>query len=1522
LPRQQAAAITSINGSFPPPKRQPTPTLKTRQRVAFLSLPFILFIYSLLLPGALAQTSVLTQHNDISRTGANTNETILTPANVNTNSFGKLFTYVVDGYVYAQPLYMPGVTMGSGTAQAGTTHNVLFIATEHDSVYALDADANLGTNANPLWQVSLLDNAHGVPSGVTATTVPDTDVSTDDILPEIGVTGTGVIDPTTGTLYVVGKTKENGLYFQRLHALDISTGAEKFGGPVTLAASVRGNGNGSSGGILNWDPKWENQRAALLLLNGIVYIAFASHGDNGPWHGWVLGYNASTLTQTGVWCSTPNGTSAGIWMGGAGLAASVPDPVNHPYGQLFIATGNGTFDAAPPYANSMDYGDSILKLDLTNGAPTMSSGGTTVGDDFTPHDQTTLNNGDEDLGSGGVLLLPNAVAGANPILTQIGKPGRVYLLNRNSLGGYNANNTIDPGEAAYAGGVWGMLAYWNGNVYVWGTSDNLKAFSINSGTLSSAPTSISNESAGRYSPTPSISANGNTNGIVWNLRTDNYSSNGREVLYAHDATNVANLLYSSESNVSRDNPGNSVKFIVPTVVNGKVYVGAEYQVSAFGLLNGAIQAAAPVLSPATQTFASSLNVTMADSSPGVQIYYTTDGSTPSTASTVYTGPFTVTTTETIQAIAAGPGILQSTASTATYTLQTQVSEPTFTPPPGQYSVAQSISISSATTGATIYYTTDGSTPTTTSTRYTGPVSFSSSTTLQALATAPNLSNSLIASGDYAIDSNALGFGNGFTPGGMIFNGKTTLNGTRLRLTDGGGSEASSAWFPTPVDIQSFATDFTFQITGTSPTADGFTFTIQGNSTSVLGVSGGGLGYGPDTPGETPGIANSVAVKFDLYSNNGEGTNSTGLYTNGASPSIPATTLGGGVNLHSSDIFHVHFSYDGTTLTMTITDTANSADSFTTSWPINIPATVGGDTAYLGFTAGTGGLTAIQDILTWTYAAGNNGTPTTATPAFSLPGGTYSGPQTVSLSDATPGATIFFTLDGSTPATVAGGSTQQYASPITVNSTETINAIATASGDSASSVASSTYTIESQVAAPVFAPAAGTYASPQQVTITCATSGAAIYYTTNGATPTTSSTVYTAPITVNATETIKAIAAESGFLNSSVSTATYTIATGVFSAILVHSGDGAYTDTSGQLWSADQGFNGGKTYTTTQSVQGTADPVLYESERYGPFAYNFTVPNGNYTVVLKFAEIYYTRPGSRIFNVSINGTPVLTNFDIVATAGAAFTALDESFPVSVTNGMISIQFITGTADLPKISAVEIAQTGVAVRLSPSTATLSASQTQQFTATVTGTTNTGVTWALNPAIGTLSNSGLYTAPSSITTTQTVSVTATSMADATRSASATVHLQSSQPAVVAVHSGDGAYTDTSGQLWSADQGFNGGKTYTTTQSVQGTADPVLYESERYGPFAYNFTVPNGNCTVVLKFAEIYYTRPGSRIFNVSINGTPVLTNFDIVATAGAAFTALDESFPVSVTNGMISIQFITGTADLPKISAVEIR
>ena len=1071
---------------------------------------------------AFAQTSVVTQHNDISRTGQNLQETMLAPGNVNTSAFGRLFSVPVDGYVYAQPLYLPSLTIpGKGT------HNVVFIATEHDSVYAFDADSNGGANATPLWRITLLDAAHGAASG--ATTEAYTDVGTTDTVPEIGITGTPVIDTGSGTIYLVGQTVENGKAVQRLHALDIGTGAEKFGGPVAIKASVPGSGNGSSGGILNFDPKWQYNRAGLLLLNGIVYIGFGSHGDNGPWHGWVLSYNATTLAQTGAFCTTPNGIGSGVWAAGAGLAADVVDPINHPFGRLFIATGNGSYNATSPYNNTMNFGDDHIRLDLANGALAVS-------DAFTPSNQQILNQGDTDVGAGGILLLPDQTTGGHRhLLVQAGKQGTIYLIDRDAMGGYNATDNIVQELTGQTGGLWSVPAYWNDNVYLWGRNDRLKAFSFIGGKLSPTPVAVSQEVSGFPGSTPSISANGAANGIVWNIQSDAYGKNGPAILLAHDAANVATTLYSSNQNATRDNPGNAVKFTVPTVANGKVYVGAQYQFSVYGLLNGQAPAAAPEFNPASKSFNGSLSVTISDATPGAAIYYTTDGTGPTEASTLYTGPITVNSTTTINALASATGYLQSPVASATYTLLTQVAAPTFSPAAGGYTSAQQVTISDTTPNATIYYTLDGSTPTTSSLIYSGPITVDSTVTVKAIGVAASLTNSPVASVAYFIQLGGTGinFGNGFAnaSSAMAFNGSTVLDGSRLELTTGAVNQAASAFYNTPINIQTFTTDFTFQLV--NAVADGITFTIQGKTPTSVGEAGGGLGYGPHLPGGTPGIAKSVAVKFDLYNNAGEGKDSTGLYTNGASPTIPSIDLTKtGIDLHSGHTMTAHMIYDGTNLTMTLTDTVTNA-TYTNGWAVDIPSIVGGNSAYIGFTGGTGGSTAKQEILTWTLVS--TGTlESAATPVLSPGAGTYTLPQSVTITDATPGASIFYTTDGSTPTL----SSTQYTGPVALSATTTVNAIATAANKSSSMIASATYTI--QTATPTFSPAPGTYTAAQSVSILDSTPNATVYYTLNGTPPNTSSTVYTGPITIGSATTIQAIAAASGLANSPIAIGSYSI----------------------------------------------------------------------------------------------------------------------------------------------------------------------------------------------------------------------------------------------------------------------------------------------------------------------------------------------------------------------------------------------
>ena len=906
-----------------------------------------------------AQVNVTTYHNDNARTGQNTQETILTTANVNSSQFGKLFSVTVDGWVYAQPLYLSNVTISGGT------HNVLYVATEHDSLYAIDA--NSGTI---YWQISL------IPSG-GSTVNSSTDLGCGDLVPEVGITGTPVIDPTTGTIYLVAKSKVNGSLVQYLHAIDVGTSAEKFGGPALIQATVPGTASDGNGTTVSFNPHFENQRAGLLLENGHVVIGWSAHCDISPWHGWIMSYSASTLAQEAAFNTSADGSANGVWMSGGGLAADAN-------GNIFFATGNGTWNG------TTDYGDSIVKL----GPP--SGGSFPVLDYFTPYNQSSLAGGDTDVASGGLVLLPNLSSGQQ-LLTQMGKEGKMYVIDRNNMGKYCVNdnppcNGSDPNIVqeipGATAGVWGTPAYWNGSVYWGGGSDgggpdNLKAFSFNannSGLISTSPTSESAKAFSFAAPSPIISANGNTNGILWGLDDSAFGStcsggSNCQVLYAYDATNLANMLYnSSQAANNRDVPGGAVKFATPIVANGKVYVGSQLKVSAYGAISATPTAATPTFSPAPGAYNPGQVVTLSDTTTGAVIHCTTDGSAPTASSPVCT-ILTLNTTTTIKAIAVAAGYNNSAIASGTYTISLPTAAtPTFSPAPGAYSPGQVVTLSDTTTGAVIHCTTDGSTPTASSPVCT-TLTLNTTTTIKAIAVATGYNNSAVASGTYTISANGnpyVNYAPGFSSTGLALNGSAKLNGTRLRLTDGGGTEAGSGFYTTPLNIQSFTTDFSFQLT--NPNADGIAFVIQNVGTTALGPSGGGLGYGPDTPGGSGGIPSSVAVKFDLYNNDGEGTNSTGLYTNGASPTIPATTLGGNVNLHSGDVFNVHITYSGTTLTMTITDATTPADTFTTSWTVNIPSSVGGaNTAYAGFAGGTGGLTATQDILSWTFTSGAPGT---------------------------------------------------------------------------------------------------------------------------------------------------------------------------------------------------------------------------------------------------------------------------------------------------------------------------------------------------------------------------------------------------------------------------------------------------------------------------------------------------------------------------------------------------------------------
>ncbi|SEI15227.1 PQQ-binding-like beta-propeller repeat protein [Paraburkholderia hospita] len=500
---------------------------------------------------------VATYHNDIARTGQQLVEKTLTPANVNTLSFGKIGFYGADGKVDAEPLYLSSVSI------AGGTHNVLYVATENDSVYAFDADTGV-----QLWKVSTLR------SGET----PSDTLGCFQISPQIGITSTPVIDRTRGphgVIYVVAMSKDgSGNYFQRIHALDMTTGAELFGGPTTINASYPGNGPNSSGGTLVFNPKQYAERQSLLLLNGNVYTAWTSHCDVAPYNGWVIAYSADTLAQTGVLNVTPNGTGGAIWMSGAGMASD---------GQsVYFLDANGTFDTTLDASGSPvngDYGNAFIKLGTSNGL--------NVTDYFVMANTATESQADEDLGSGGALVLPDltdASGAVHHLALGAGKDAIIYVVNRDSMGKFNSsvNNLFQQVNGQLVGPEFGMPAYFNGSVYFGSIGDSIKAFGVSGAGLTTAPTSKTPTSYGTPGATPSISANGSANGVVWAVENGDIA-----VLHAYNAANLATELYNSNQAANaRDQFGQGNKFITPMIANGKVYVGTTNGVAVFGLLGG------------------------------------------------------------------------------------------------------------------------------------------------------------------------------------------------------------------------------------------------------------------------------------------------------------------------------------------------------------------------------------------------------------------------------------------------------------------------------------------------------------------------------------------------------------------------------------------------------------------------------------------------------------------------------------------------------------------------------------------------------------------------------------------------------------------------------------------------------------------------------------------------------------------------------------------------------------------------
>jgi hypothetical protein len=505
-------------------------------------------------------TDVVTYHYNASRQGSTLQETTLTPSNVNSTTFGKVGFYAVDGKVDAQPLYVNKQFIN------GSLSNTLYVVTENDSVYAFGA-----SNGRQFWHVSVLGTGE----------TPSDDHGCSQISPQIGITNTPVIDKGAGNgdgaMYFVAMSKDSsGNYHQRLHALDLRTGGELYGGPVEIAATYPGTGDGSQGGQVIFNAAKYAERSAILEFGGTIYITFTSHCDARPYTGWVMAYNPRTLAQTSVIDITPNGSEGAVWMAGSGLAADSS-------GNIYLLAGNGTFDTtltSQGFPINGDYGNGFVKLSATGGT-------LAVADYFNMFNTVQESNSDTDLGSGGAIILPDITdnnGAVHHLAVGAGKDTNIYVVNRDNMGKWNSsnnNNAYQVLNGAMPGGVWSKPSYFNNTVYYGGVGDHLKAFGISNAKLTTSPTSQSSNTFPYPGTFPLISANGSTNGIVWAVSNSNPA-----VLYAFDATNLATQLYNSnQASGGRDQFGNGNKFITPIVANGQVFVGTQTGVAVFGLLH-------------------------------------------------------------------------------------------------------------------------------------------------------------------------------------------------------------------------------------------------------------------------------------------------------------------------------------------------------------------------------------------------------------------------------------------------------------------------------------------------------------------------------------------------------------------------------------------------------------------------------------------------------------------------------------------------------------------------------------------------------------------------------------------------------------------------------------------------------------------------------------------------------------------------------------------------------------------------
>jgi fibronectin type 3 domain-containing protein len=957
----------------------------------------------------LSGVDITQYHNDLYLSGDNLNETVLTPSNVNPKNFGLLFSQQVDGYVYAEPLYMSGLTIN------GAVHNVVFIATENDTVYAFDADSNQGADAQPLWVRSFTNAADGI------TPVPWADTLSSDIVPIIGITGTPVIDPSTNTLYVSTKTKEivdgdsaHPHYVQTLYALDVTTGTDKFvnGGyqiadtvekpnfsfSNSTAIKVAGTGVDSTGGVVSFNALRENQRAALQLDGNLVLMMWASHGDHPPYHGWLVAFDKTTLQPVAWFNTSPNGNESGIWQSGEPAAV---DPAT---GVIYFAIGNGTFDEFGSNPNN-DYGESVVGLN-----PNPVGNQFTVNDFFTPYQFQVLNDNDADLGSGGTMLLPDSVGSAlHPhLMVETGKSGIIYLIDRDDMGkipnpGTGPDDVVQSVTAGQAG-VWGSPTFLpinanTGIIYYHGTGDVLKGYYITNGHIEDGslpgdlPILRGKIPSAFPGAQPVISADGTvdpvspTNAIVWELQVDKAGVSGPGILRAYNPLTLTEYYDSGQTGL-RDQLGGAVKFTVPTVADGHVYVGSQYQFSVFGLFPPETAApATPTNLTAQPKLIHTIQIQLNWSNPtpaagaaatGIEVLRSTNGvnfvqiSTVPASATSFTdlGPLNTGTVYTYELVAVNQFGSSAPSATAkvdltnappvlsiTNVTSSAISLSWTAAANNQYAIEQSTDGVNFTTIATIpasqtTYTITGLAPRT----YAYQIGASSVN-----PTSNSISNVQGTSIGAVIDQSA-GFLN---TSALTANGSTQFAEDVARITYD-DDQTGSTFANNRITIGAFTTSFQIRFhEGTQPDyADGITFVIQANSPTALGLGLGGMGY--------ESIGNSIAIKLDSFQNLGDPSDSTtGLFQNGALPAGGVdTTANDGPLINSQAIKLITLVYNGTTLTETITNALDPSQVFTTSYPINIPSVIGGDTAYVGFTGATGDDDdwELQDVTSWIFTS--------------------------------------------------------------------------------------------------------------------------------------------------------------------------------------------------------------------------------------------------------------------------------------------------------------------------------------------------------------------------------------------------------------------------------------------------------------------------------------------------------------------------------------------------------------------------